>query len=53
MNTKVKKLEEYSKNKNIRKIYMGINELKQGYQPLAYVIKKHDGTIVADTTSIF
>ena len=29
-----------------------INEFKKGYQPHAYVIKKHNGTIVADTTSI-
>ena len=29
-----------------------INEFKKGYQPRAFVIKKHDGTIVADTTSI-
>ena len=28
------------------------NEFKKGCQPCAYAIKKHDGTIVADTTSI-
>ena len=33
-------------------MYKGINEFKKGYQPSAYVIKKHDGSIVADTTSI-
>ena len=33
-------------------MYKGINEFKKGYQPRAYVIKKHDGTIVADTTCI-
>ena len=33
-------------------MYKGINEFKKGYQPRAYVINKHDGTIVADTTSI-
>ena len=33
-------------------MYKGINEFKKGYQPRAYVIKKQDGTIVADTTSI-
>ena len=49
MKAKVNKLEENSKNKNM---YKGINEFKYGYQPRAYVIKKHDGTIVADTTSI-
>ena len=31
---------------------MYIREYKNDYQPGAYVIKKHDGTIVADTTSI-
>ena len=45
MKAKVNKLEEYCKNKSIR-------ELKKGYQPRAYVIKKHDDAIVADTTSI-
>ena len=33
-------------------MYKGINELKKGYLPWAYVIKKDDGTIVADTNSI-
>ena len=28
------------------------NEFKKGYQHCAYIIKKDDGTIVADTTSI-
>ena len=27
-------------------------EFKKGYQPRTYVIKKHNGKIVADTTSI-
>ena len=33
-------------------MYKGINEFKKGYQPRAYVIKKHDGKIVADIISI-
>jgi len=33
-------------------MYMGINEFKKSYRPLAYVIKKHDVKIVADITSI-
>ena len=49
---KVSKLEENSKNKNIREIYKESNEFRKGCQPRAYVIKKHDGTIVADATSI-
>ena len=52
MKEKVNKLEKNSKNKNIREMYKGINEFKKGYQPRAFVIKKHDGTSVADTTSI-
>ena len=52
MKAEVNKLEENRKNKNIREKYKGINEFKKGYQPRAYVIKKHDGTIVADATSI-
>ena len=39
MKAKVNKLEENSKNKNIREMYKGINEFKNGYQPRAYVIK--------------
>ena len=52
MMAKVNKLEENSKNKNIREMYKGINEFKEGYQSRAYVIKKQDGIILADTTSI-
>jgi hypothetical protein len=52
MKANVKKLEENSKNKNIREMNKGINEFKKGYQPLAYLIKRHDDTIVTDTTSI-
>ena len=33
-------------------MYKRINEFKKGNQPRDYVIQKHDGTIVADTTSI-
>ena len=48
----VNKLEENSKNKNIWEIYREINEFKNGYQPRVYLIKKHDDTIAAGTTSI-
>ena len=33
-------------------MYNGINKFKKSYQPRAYVIKKHNGTIVTDTTII-
>ena len=62
MKEKVNKLEENSKNKNIREMYKGINEFMKGYQPRAYVITsgpprlrssdKHDSTIVADRTNM-
>ena len=48
---KINKLDENSKNKNIREMYKEINELKKGFQPRTYVIKKRDGTIVADLSS--
>ena len=50
MKAKVNKLEENSKNKNIREIYKGINEFKKGYQPRAYVIKKQ--SLVADSYNL-
>ena len=37
MKAKVNKLEENSKNKNIREMYKDINEFKKGSQPRAYV----------------
>ena len=54
MKAKVNKLEENSKNKNIQEMYKGITKFKKClcFQPRAYVIKKHDVTIVADITSI-
>ena len=52
MKAKVNMLEENSEHKNIWEMYKGINEFKKGYQPRGYVIKRHDGTIVTDTTSI-
>ena len=36
MKAKFNKLEENSKNKNIREMYTGINEFKKGYQPRTY-----------------
>ena len=52
MKAKVGKLEKNRKNKYIWEMYKGINEFEKCYQPFAYVIKKLDGTIVADTSSI-
>ena len=33
-------------------MYKGVNEFKKVYYPRFYVIKKYDGTVVADATSI-
>ena len=52
MKAKVNTLEDNSKKKNIREMCKWINEFKKGYQPRDFVIKKHDSTIVANTTSI-
>ena len=52
MKAKVNKLVENTKYQNIREMYKGINEFKMDYQTRAFAIKKHDDTIVADTTSI-
>ena len=52
MKAKINKLTENRTNKNIREMYKGINEFKNGYQPRTYVIEKDDCTIVADTSSI-
>ena len=52
MKAKVNKLEQKSTNKDIWEMYKRINEFKKGHQSRAYVIKNHEGTIVADTNSI-
>jgi hypothetical protein len=49
---KINELESNSKNKNIRHLYRGINELKKGYQPRTYMIKDETGDLVADPHQI-
>ena len=51
MKENVNHLEEKCKNKNIPEMYKDINEFKNCSQPRTYLIMKHGGTIVADTTS--
>jgi hypothetical protein len=36
-----------SKNKNIRDLYRGINELKRGYQPQSNLLKDENGDLLA------
>jgi hypothetical protein len=41
---KIKELESNSKNKNIRDLYRGINEFKNGYQPRSNLVKTKGAT---------
>ncbi|KAJ4433289.1 hypothetical protein ANN_15548 [Periplaneta americana] len=45
------KIETNSKNKNIRDLYKGIKEFKNGYQPRVNVIKDENGDLLADSPS--
>ena len=40
------------KTKNIQGMCKGINKFRNSYQPRAYVIKKDDDSIIADTASL-
>jgi hypothetical protein len=39
---KISEFAIHSKNKNVRDLYRGINELKKGYQPRTYLVKDED-----------
>ncbi|KAJ4435216.1 hypothetical protein ANN_23794 [Periplaneta americana] len=49
---KVNEETKNSKNKNIRDLYKGIKEFKNGYQPRVNVIKDENGDLLADSPSI-
>jgi hypothetical protein len=49
---KINELESNSKNRNIRDLYGGINELKKGYQPRTKLIKDKKGDSHADPHKI-
>ncbi|KAJ4442490.1 hypothetical protein ANN_04076 [Periplaneta americana] len=49
---KLNEVETNNKNKNIRDLYKGINEFKNGYQPRVNVIKDENGDLLADSPSI-
>jgi hypothetical protein len=42
----------FSKNKNIRDLYRGINEFKRGYQPRNNLVKDENSDLLADSHSI-
>jgi hypothetical protein len=41
-----------NKNKNIRDLYRGINEFKEGYEPRINITKNEDGNLPADPQNI-
>jgi len=49
---KIEELETNSKVNNIRELYMGINDVKKGYQPRTGIVKDEKGDLVADSHSI-
>jgi hypothetical protein len=44
--------ETNSKNKNIRKLFRGINESERGYQPTRNLVNNENGDLVADSNEI-
>ena len=52
MRAKIEKLEADSKIHNIRELYRGINDFKNGYQPRCIIVKDENGDLVADSHSI-
>jgi len=48
----LEELETNSKIKNIRDLYRGINDFKNGYQPRTIRVKDEKGDLVAETHSI-
>jgi hypothetical protein len=52
LKTKINELETNNKNKNIRELYVGINDFKKGYQPRTNTVKDAKGHLVADCHSI-
>jgi hypothetical protein len=45
---KINELESNSKNKDIRNIYTGLKEFKEGYQPASIFVKNERGNLLAD-----
>jgi hypothetical protein len=45
-------LETNNKNKNMRGLYRGINEFREGYQPRINIIKDENGNLLADPQSV-
>jgi hypothetical protein len=52
LKNKINELETNSKDKNIRDLYRGVNELKKGYQPGTNMLKEENCNLLADSNSI-
>jgi len=52
MRAKIEELETNNKIKNIRDLYRGTSDFKQGYQPRCNIVKDEKGDLVADFHSI-
>jgi len=53
LKAKAEELETNSKIKNIRDLYMGMNDFKKGYQSRTTIVKDKKGDMVAGSHSIF
>ena len=52
LRAKIEELETNRKINNIRDLYRGINDMKNGYQPRTRIVKDEKGDLVADSHSI-
>jgi len=52
LKAKIRELETNSKIYDIRDLYMGINDVKKGYQPRTRIVKDEKVDLVADSHSI-
>jgi hypothetical protein len=52
LKVKIEDLETNSKIKNVRDLYMGINDFKKGHQPRTIIVTDEKGDLVADSHSI-
>jgi hypothetical protein len=52
LKSKIEELETNSNSNNIRNLYRGINNVKNGYQPRTRIVKDEKGDLVADSHSI-
>ena len=52
MKAKIEELENNNKKKNIRDLYLDINDFKKGYQPRTDIVKDEKGDLVMDSHRI-